>query len=741
MARFAHLVAAEWTGDRDFGAFGGSALDALLAGESAAAAAESWELALYLAGERGQALLDGGQYADAQRAVEDALARGMGEPSRLPTLHLIAAYAAQALGQTARADEALRRCEEVLAELGPDWDYAVPMALTLLTAQARVARELGRPDDAAARLTRALELALGQGDPDAVQSLDLEFANLWLLTQRLGNLERHVVAARARSKTARGRAVLELCLATGYLLEGRADAAYDARARERLELLRAGGDLGPNDLALVHLRLAELELRAGNLDAARLELERAARQVPNPLGFERVLARMLHLRHGRLAALALPEPASRAALVQLLGEAREAFREWLSASRDDPLREDGTGLLHVGERRGLAAEYLSLLVHVEGAAAAAAALAELQALASFHRRADRIAPAAIDAKTLGLGDGEGVLSYFPSIGETHLFAVDSRGVAHFVLPAVGVLQPLRGAFVDALDPRAPDAAGLRASGPALRAALVPDVVLAHIEDWSAVSITGLDLLRYVPFEALPLADGSSFGTRFSPAYLPDLVTAAWLRSRAVPPRAASAPEVAWLAAPTAPGNEAAIALVDEDRRRLGAGAGRTLAFEGNAATPQNLALAARSGASVLHVVAHGVPLEDGRIGTGLLLTDGTGGRVVLGPEFFRGLERVPPLVILSACGAGRGAGRLGEAGLDGLVGALLERGASCVVLAFEDVELSAALELLAPMQAAALSKGAAPRDALRLLHRTAPGEAGARTRAALHAIGRMPSLR
>lgn len=91
--------------------------------------------------------------------------------------------------------------------------------------------------------------------------------------------------------------------------------------------------------------------------------------------------------------------------------------------------------------------------------------------------------------------------------------------------------------------------------------------------------------------------------------------------------------------------------------------------------------------------------------------------------------------------AGRGAGCLGEAGLDGLVGALLERSASCVVLAFEDVELSAALELLAPMQAAALSKGTTPRGTLRLLHRASPGQATAGTRAALHAIGRMPSLR
>lgn len=147
-----------------------------------------------------------------------------------------------------------------------------------------------------------------------------------------------------------------------------------------------------------------------------------------------------------------------------------------------------------------------------------------------------------------------------------------------------------------------------------------------------MSIPGLDLLRYVPFEALPLADGSSFGTRSSTAYLPDLVNAS--------------------------GNEGAIALIGEDRRRLGVGAGR-----------------------------------------------------------------------------------LGEAGLDGLVGALLERGASCVVLAFEDVEPSAALEPLAPMQAAALSKDMSPRGALRLLHSPPAAQAGAGARAALHAIGRMPVLR
>ncbi|MCC7173347.1 MAG: CHAT domain-containing protein, partial [Planctomycetes bacterium] len=68
---------------------------------------------------------------------------------------------------------------------------------------------------------------------------------------------------------------------------------------------------------------------------------------------------------------------------------------------------------------------------------------------------------------------------------------------------------------------------------------------------------------------------------------------------------------------------------------------------------------------------------------------------------------------LSACGAGRDSERLGEDALNHLGGTFLERGAICVILSREKIELNATLALSRALHRR-LAAGDPPAEALRV---------------------------
>ncbi|MEO0653225.1 MAG: CHAT domain-containing protein, partial [Planctomycetota bacterium] len=146
--------------------------------------------------------------------------------------------------------------------------------------------------------------------------------------------------------------------------------------------------------------------------------------------------------------------------------------------------------------------------------------------------------------------------------------------------------------------------------------------------------------------------------------------------------------------------------------------------------------AARSGATVLHVLAHGVDDPLGA-GVGLALVEPrSGGTQTVGADLVATFERVPPVVVLSGCRAARDSGRLGEGGLQGLVGAFLEAGAQCVLAPMTDVELSASIELTQHLQPLLLGRALSPAEALRVARaRLAEGDDQRVVASLLHAFG------
>jgi hypothetical protein len=737
----------ETAAGRAFLALGADGAAVLAAAEDAAVRSGDVDLAAYVADERARTLQSTGRVTEALAVLDAALSRPVVDAGRTLPLELLAADVALDLGRYERVEAALANAERTLAALGPRWPHHGQFEAALFGARARSAQAQGRPDEAAAALGRALDRALTDGAASAVAALEVERANLWLSADRPELLHEQVTAALARPELAEqpaARGALELCSATAAVVRSRIDPALRDGARDALRQLRGRSSLTAIDRLRVELRLTEVELLRGDLDAAEAALAQAGAELDSrPPGTARFEATLWQLNAARLerrrCALA-PEPARRSALAALAAQLEREHRSWAEEVRAAPLHPGGSGTLQFGERRGLASEWVQVLLELEGpergAQLALGVAAQLQALGSRHRQRPWPALDGLDATRLRLQPGEGLLCYLPAIYGSHLILLDGDGARHFDLPAVGELNRRRVAFDAVFDPAA--AAQVWTSAAAeLRQGLLPEAALEHVLRWRAVSIVGLDLLRYVPFEWLPLPDGRRLGAALAVGYWPDLPTALRLAEHPPPARATAPLDLAWVAAPALEWPELdpwPARAADPQVLGRGCAPDRLRGVSGARADLAAVEAAAHSGARILHLLTHGVAADDGSGTTGLALAGGPQARLCA-----RDVERwtaVPPLVVLSACRAARGPGRLGEGGLEGLVGALLEAGARCVLVAYVDVELEALLTLLDTLQPRLLEGGESPAAALAAAQAAVAERWPERPAAALlHAVG------
>jgi len=135
-------------------------------------------------------------------------------------------------------------------------------------------------------------------------------------------------------------------------------------------------------------------------------------------------------------------------------------------------------------------------------------------------------------------------------------------------------------------------------------------------------------------------------------------------------------------------------------------------FIGTEATRARLESEELCRSSVLQLFVHGVADPGRERPAGLVLAPAPGDDGLLWCEDLARLH-LPPLVVLSACGAARGPVRRGEDGLTNLGGAALSAGARCVILARGDLEVAATLKMMAVFHVR-LRAGDSPAEALRL---------------------------
>lgn len=469
---------------------------------------------------------------------------------------------------------------------------------------------------------------------------------------------------------------LALALDLGLDKAAEAEAAY----REALALARESGDAGEETQDLFYL--GRFLLRRGRLDEAEA-------------AFEASLGRAAHSAEGRWSAreglgrTALAHGDARGALAQL--EAAVAEIEGVRSGLAVGARRAG----FFGDKRGVYAAAVEALWRLEqadpGKGSAGKALS-LVARAKARDLSDALGgegAVPIASGELERDAGEGLLvEYFA--GESDLF----RWVVRDGRVEMASLGPAAPILAGAADLHRALAAGGEASG--LAARLGPALLggLGELPGDGTLLIAPDSLLRYLPFESLPLPDGRGLLIdRTAVAYLPSAAALGWRREGRKPnglrlvaigaPRlgagkAATPLGVSTAALPPLPAAEEEMARV---ARLLG---GSRLLLAGSAATEEALRAAARRSPRVLHLATHTV-IDDrpGREPAIVLTPEGTDDGL-LSPAEIAALPLGGDLTVLSACRTSLGPEADGQA-LASLTGAFLAAGSRAVVATLWDV--------------------------------------------------------
>ncbi|MCK6445805.1 MAG: CHAT domain-containing protein [Planctomycetes bacterium] len=406
-----------------------------------------------------------------------------------------------------------------------------------------------------------------------------------------------------------------------------------------------------------------------------------------------------------------------------------AFRDFLVQWRSTPVREGGVGFLYASYRRAVLGELVHALTTARGDRGSADAferVVEAQTCGTIGRKLELRAATVAEVRSRLCPPNGGIVLFLPVGRETHVFALDADQVEHgLVGPEWELAAAVRERLSVAL-PSKRDAAGAErsraktaAAGAEVAKTLLPPAVRARIATWKTCLVVGSELFGGVPFELLSLDGKRLLGLDVAIEYLPSVPLGLALAERAPAakvwkqglafvgaPRTTERSERVWRAKPFSLRREELDALT----RPFGRGF-TTLTNE--KATREAFASLDLADTAVLHVLCHGMHDALRERPAGLLLAET---EEALGEVWSSDLATaprvVPPIVILSACGAGRGTERLGEDALNHLGGTFLERGAICVILARQDLGLDATIALTAALHRR-LAAGDSPAEALR----------------------------
>lgn len=683
-----------------------------------------------------------GQLARAAAVLEHGLEL-CNEPGGLqPYLWIARSSLASQLADYTGALEALEQAEAALD--GAQRESALPASIWSLRAQTLIQR--GVPDRAAPWVARALERAealRGTPDFDAGVLIDAltKRANLRMATDRYELLREEIEAVLAdeellaQSPTARARFLLRLGFA--HLWFARGEDEHAARTREHLGAALAEPGIQAQDRLTAHLRLGQLELLTGDVEAARAALERARevatameRDGGSILVMDRALLCALEARVERLAA---PADAPRGAAAR--ERLRAAYDELLANWRARPSSEGGVGFMRYPGHQDVVAEVLEgELAAAPGESGRRAAFVQLarahavgdlpEALGAREPRWEEIAALA--------PAGGGLLVWLAAPGASHVLLADAGGTAHERLADARDVEAPREALERllaqspaGLAPAALESrrAELAANAARLGELLVPEAIAARLAGWRAVTLVADDLAGACALELVPVrgADGAVKPLFLSrPAsYLPGLAVGVALVARAplAPAEREWARDLCLVSdvqpAPELVAREPQLAALPIDSELLDAwcepfDAARVERLTGARATLG--ALAGASAARVQHFVTHGVRDPGRERSAGLLLTPGPDDDGRLFHEQTRALA-APALAVLSVCSAGSGPERIGDAGASDLSGSFFAAGADAVVLAPTHLPFEPVARAV-PLLHAELARGATPAEAL-----------------------------
>jgi CHAT domain len=468
--------------------------------------------------------------------------------------------------------------------------------------------------------------------------------------------------------------------------------------------------------------LADLEWRDGNLDAAQAALDslRASLDAtPEPLRGAQADERAQLASYE--ARLALARGCDDAQARKRLSELEAAFEQLLAAWNRVPHRRGGVGFLHPTNRRAILSELVRLAQRVHGrepgTRRALECLLQAQALGSMARVVGAKACDSRVAERALLGPGHGLLVYLPGADRSHVFAWDASGIVEGTIEAVYTIDEAYGGLAARLssgvDLGPADQRRQRAEFDALArefsGRLFPAPIRERLHGWKSVTLVGTELFDGICFEALFIEGIGVLGLERAVDHLPSVPLGVHLARRRPTPALAAAsgigPRLVFVGAPQ-PSAELAARYAELPRLRLDEAEARALCAPfgadgarihiGTQATASALRAAFEPTVQVLHVMTHGVFDPQRERGQGLLLAGEAENLGLLWTDDLddqAGRFAPPELVMLSVCKASRGDVRHGDDGLSHMAGAVLSRGARCVVSSAADLDFAAAREL------------------------------------------------
>ena len=501
---------------------------------------------------------------------------------------------------------------------------------------------------------------------------------------------------------------LRLALAVSLLEEGEPE-----EAGRIMEGLCAQPELPDALFVQAKSRLADLALRARDPKGALEHIEEALpRRVESELTIEELA---LPLALGMRALRRSGDPT--AGLGRFLPELRERFEQLLQLWQSQDLVDGGLGLLcHVAERTAIS-EVLIGVGQTQGAAAAFEVLVRVEATSTLARRLGGGTSDLAGVRVAMLRDGGGVVDFFYDDDVLHVFAVGKEALAYETVEEVAGLsqacsryQGLVARPPGALDPGERRARWLR-EGQRLAQLLYPAPIRAALSQWSRVCLVSTEILGgSFALATLPVLTDAPLGVDRAVTYLPSI--SAGLALARLPDDGEYELDLVFLTNAKETSGTRLLSMSDPEQAALlqPFAAKRVLTLtEQQANLPQLQAAVPRT--KVLHMFAHGV-YESGRpVPASVAIASSEAHDGALGADELLALDPLPPLVILSVCGAASGPPRLGGEGSSDLRGVCLRAGARNLIAATGEVNQVATHRLMVYVHRA-LANGDDPARAL-----------------------------
>ncbi len=390
--------------------------------------------------------------------------------------------------------------------------------------------------------------------------------------------------------------------------------------------------------------------------------------------------------------------------------------EWNSR----PVRSGGRGLVYYAEPRTLITELILATALAAGDSAALQALIDTESAGSLARMISARTPTVADIQRRL--DSRGILLYLGTLDVTLLFVIDATTVQLLCLPDRFIIDDVRTSLVrelrqsprSATDPKQRRQTIERTSR-SLGQLLLPEPLGAWLSSRSAVTVLDGGTLGYIPFECLRLDDGSVLGLEKPISYASSLTVNHAIEERrrqagnATPttldaqifadPAFDPKFELEPLPLTRTQGNRL-VGVYPEGRAELKLGSEVTVT-----------ALRECSKATVVQWLTHGGRIrEEERFASLYLASSAADPDGRLSARDLTGFTSAP-LVILTACGVGRGPRRVGDPGVSDLSGAFILVGASAVMAPLENIEFHATVRMSEEIHRS-LTSGRSPAQAL-----------------------------